>query len=207
MAFKTRRPRYCNVVLGDEGTTGINFEAQAKSVSLKADRDSGIDLGLTPSAKYPYADEPTWTLSIGYWEGVDTDMSKVLGSYLFAHDGEILPFTYRPDANNLSVGFKGNVMVLTGGFGSEQGSTSEQSVDLPVQGQPIMLDGTYLGGGTVGGGTWTATTAYKLGQTITVGGKILYVTTAGTSASTSPTAPAAVGGTVVDGSVTWTRLT
>jgi hypothetical protein len=54
---------------------------------------------------------------------------------------------------------------------------------------------------------WQATHAYTLGQLVTVTGKVLKVTTAGTSGSTIPTAPGSVGGTVVDGTVTFTRQT
>ncbi|HEY1177855.1 MAG TPA: hypothetical protein VGF17_16995 [Phytomonospora sp.] len=53
---------------------------------------------------------------------------------------------------------------------------------------------------------WTATTAYALGSKVRLsGGDVLEATTAGTSSSTEPTAPGTVGGTVTDGTVTWTR--
>lgn len=53
---------------------------------------------------------------------------------------------------------------------------------------------------------WAATTAYALGLKVTLsGGQKLEATTAGTSGATQPTAPASVGGTVTDGTVTWTR--
>lgn len=55
-------------------------------------------------------------------------------------------------------------------------------------------------------GTWAATTAYALGASVELaGGQELVVTTAGTSGASVPTAPGAVGGTVTDGTVTWTR--
>ncbi|QIG58321.1 hypothetical protein SEA_SKOG_169 [Gordonia phage Skog] len=56
-------------------------------------------------------------------------------------------------------------------------------------------------------GTWAATTAYSLAKKVNIGGKVLEVTTAGTSAGTIPTAPGSVGGTVTDGTVVWTRRT
>lgn len=63
-----------------------------------------------------------------------------------------------------------------------------------------------VGGGS--GGTtapaWAATTAYSIGDTVTLSdGSILQATIAGTSGSTEPTAPAATGDTVTDGTVTW----
>lgn len=50
--------------------------------------------------------------------------------------------------------------------------------------------------------TWAATHAYALNATVTAGGKVYKVTTAGTSGSAAPTWPAS--GTVTDGTVVWT---
>lgn len=53
---------------------------------------------------------------------------------------------------------------------------------------------------------WKATTSYSLNDVVTLAsGEKLKVTTAGTSGTTEPTAPASVGGTVTDGDVVWTR--
>lgn len=209
MAFKSNRAKHSDLVLGDEATDGINFNTQAKSISLTPERDSGIDRALHPDAAYPYADEPTWTLSIGFIEGNDpADRTSVLGAYLFAHDGEIVPFTYRPDANDPSVGWKGNVMIITGGFGSTQGSTSEQEAALPVQGQPEGLDGSTLGSGLVGApAAWTATTAVVYGAQLTTGGKTFKVTTAGTTGASAPTVTSTIiGQSVIDGTAVLTRI-
>lgn len=53
---------------------------------------------------------------------------------------------------------------------------------------------------------WAATTAYTVGTAVTTGGGTLQCIDAGTSAASAPTLPASVGGTVVDGSVTWQRI-
>lgn len=53
---------------------------------------------------------------------------------------------------------------------------------------------------------WAATTAYSLGQNVSVAGGILEVTTAGTSGASAPTLPGAIGGTVSNGTVTFTRI-
>lgn len=53
---------------------------------------------------------------------------------------------------------------------------------------------------------WQATHAYALNDKVTLsGGAVLNASTPGTSGATAPTPPA-VGGTVTDGSVTWTRI-
>jgi hypothetical protein len=53
---------------------------------------------------------------------------------------------------------------------------------------------------------WAATTVYAIGARVTVSGGTLEATVAGTSGATVPTNPATVGGTVVDGTVTWKRI-
>jgi hypothetical protein len=54
---------------------------------------------------------------------------------------------------------------------------------------------------------WDASTAYALDDTVKLtGGEALKVTTAGTSGTLEPTAPANLGDTVTDGTVTWARI-
>jgi hypothetical protein len=52
---------------------------------------------------------------------------------------------------------------------------------------------------------WAATHVYALNALVTLTGKVLKATTAGTSGSTAPTVPGTIGGAVTDGTVTWTR--
>lgn len=53
---------------------------------------------------------------------------------------------------------------------------------------------------------WVATTAYTKGETVVTGSTILICTVAGTSAASAPTPPTTLGGTVVDGTVTWASV-
>jgi hypothetical protein len=54
---------------------------------------------------------------------------------------------------------------------------------------------------------WAASTAYAVGDRVKLaGGEFLEATEAGTSGATEPVAPSAIGGTVVDGTVTWKRI-
>lgn len=53
---------------------------------------------------------------------------------------------------------------------------------------------------------WAATTVENVGDLVLNSGARLQAITAGTTGSTAPTNPGSVGGTVVDGSVTWRRV-
>jgi hypothetical protein len=53
---------------------------------------------------------------------------------------------------------------------------------------------------------WVASTAYLLGDRVTIGDTLLQVTVAGTSSDTEPDAPTVIGRTVTDGTVTWERI-
>lgn len=52
---------------------------------------------------------------------------------------------------------------------------------------------------------WAATTVYTAGVVVYIATGELVCTVSGTSGSTAPALPGAVGGTVVDGTVTWKR--
>ena len=55
---------------------------------------------------------------------------------------------------------------------------------------------------------WSASTAYSVGAQATLtGGTYLEATVGGTSSAVEPTAPSLLGRTVVDGTVTWARIT
>lgn len=64
---------------------------------------------------------------------------------------------------------------------------------------PCLPDPTSTG--------WVAATAYAVGDQVRIApSEFLEATVAGTSAGSAPTTPTALGGTVVDGTVTWKRI-
>ena len=59
-------------------------------------------------------------------------------------------------------------------------------------------------------GAWTASTAITAGEVVvptTMNGHLYICTTAGTTGTTQPTWPTTSGGTLTDGTVTWTEMT
>lgn len=82
---------------------------------------------------------------------------------------------------------------------------NEASAAVDFLGRATTSSVDYLGR-ALAVGTWVAETAYALGVTVELStGEELIVTTAGTTDVAEPTPPASRGGTVEDGTVTWTR--
>lgn len=73
-------------------------------------------------------------------------------------------------------------------------------------GRNVGASNTDFVGRALSSAPWATATAYSVGSIVYVTGGELVATVAGTShASTAPTAPGSVGGTVTDNTVTWQR--
>lgn len=73
----------------------------------------------------------------------------------------------------------------------------------PTAGETAEWTITVAGG--LHSGNWAGSTDYAAGTWVrTAAGRVLEATTGGTSGTTEPTVPAAIGGTVTDGTVVWT---
>lgn len=102
-----------------------------------------------------------------------------------------------------------NAVIKTGDIPTvtPSGSRTESYNALNGAGVSTTYVHNYDTGKTAVPKTWAATTAYAAGDYVIRTSKVLECTTAGTSGASAPTAPGAVGGTVTDGSVAWTRRT
>jgi hypothetical protein len=143
MAFDPYYAKNVDFVLGEEAT-GYNFKCQLRSVTLTPDVNTERIKTLCPEGQFSNVDDPEWTLELGYLFGNVTDAvnDQSLADFLLDHMGEKMPFYYAPRAGGS--GYTGTVTILPGPIGGEQGGFSEQSVSLPVDGQP----GTWAGVGT-----------------------------------------------------------
>lgn len=127
-----------DLILGDEAT-GDNFKCQLKSVALTPETNTVKSKSLCPDGQRAEMEDPEWTLSLGYFEeeAEATDTVEALGDYLFENHGDKVPFLFRPMSGGR--GWSGTVTLQAGGTGGEQGNFSEQSVELPLDGQPTRV--------------------------------------------------------------------
>lgn len=159
MTFLPFTAKDVDLILGDEAADGENFKCQLRSVTLTPDTNIERIKTLCPTGQYASVSDPEWSLELGYLYGKeDTDPAKALSRFLLDHAGEQMDFTFRPWAGDDAEGYEGTVTVVPGPIGGEEGSFSEQSVSLPVEGQPVPLTPTpsVATGATAGiPGSWT----------------------------------------------------
>lgn len=128
-----------DLILGDIAT-GDNFKCQIRSIVLTPSMDIQRTKTACPTGQFSATDEPEWSLDLGYLYGRHaTDQMKALGRYLIENVGEQVPFTVRWDADDPTDGYTGTVTIVPGPVGGNYGQFSEQSVSLPVEGQPVPL--------------------------------------------------------------------
>lgn len=137
MAFTPLFMRDVNLILGDVAAGGADFQCQARSVVLTPDVTVTKIKTLCPDGQFADVDIPEWTLTVGYLYGSATTPDVSLADYLLANSGDKVDFEFRPVSGG--AGYTGKVTLLPGPIGGDQGSFSEQSVDLPVDGQPAAV--------------------------------------------------------------------
>lgn len=110
---------------------------------------------------------------------------------------------YRRNAD-ISEGFEGYGYVKVSENGGPKSQPSEATANITGSGERFVINNPYNAAPPVAA-AWAATTDYAYGDLVTVAGGTLRATEDGTSGAVAPTAPATVGGTVIDGTVEWTR--
>lgn len=136
MAFKPIFMKDVDLILGDEATPK-NFKCQLRSVELTPDTNIERTRTMCPDGQFAEVDDPEWTLSLGYLNGDEDGTQGALADYLLTNKGTKVDFLFRPRSGGK--GYSGEVTLLAGSIGGSQGSFSEGSVDLPVDGQPVAV--------------------------------------------------------------------
>lgn len=143
MAYVPLYMKDVDLILGDEAT-GTNFKCQLRSVTLTPDVNVERIKTLCPTGQYSNVDDAEWSLELGYLYGVDdTTAANALANYLLTNSGDKVAFFFAPVAGG--AGYSGSVTLVPGPLGGEQGSFSEQSVSLPLDGQPVTWTGVGAG--------------------------------------------------------------
>lgn len=127
------------LVFGSDETGGTAFQCQARSVTLNPDVNIQRTKTLCPTGQFSDVDTPEWTLEVGYLYGTsDVPATEpAFADFLLENQGVKMNVFFRPVAGG--AGYQVSATLLPGGIGGEQGSFSEQSVSLPVDGQPAAL--------------------------------------------------------------------
>lgn len=133
MAFQPLYMKDVNLILGDEAT-GTDFKCQLRSVTLTPDSNIERIKTLCPTGQFANVDDPEWNLDLGYLYGTDDAGGDSLADYLLNNASLKVEFFFAPISGGS--GYQGVVSIVPGPIGGEQGSFSEQSVSLPVDGQP-----------------------------------------------------------------------
>lgn len=137
MTLKPIMMKDVDLIIGDTAT-GPNFKCQLTSVTLTPDTTVATLKTLCPSGTFNQAGNPKWTLELGYAnfvdEGTPASTIPVLADFLLESSGKILPAVFRPVAGG--AGYSMDVLVVPGPVGGSADGWAEQTVSLPVEGQP-----------------------------------------------------------------------
>ena len=144
MAFAPIFMRASDVKIGavtagvpDDEATATAYECEVRSVLFTPDASTERVKTLCPSGSYANVSAAEWSVEIGYLVG-ETDSGTTLSEWLFDHQGEKAIVYFRPVSGG-DTGMSAIVTVVAGPYGGEEGGFSEQSVTLPVDGQPSKL--------------------------------------------------------------------
>lgn len=167
--------------------SGVTFTPSASQITWQ---------GLHPDASFTDTATATWAVALDYvqdWETVDS-----LSRYLYEHEGETVVAEFRPRSGSGPT-FTAELIIVPGAIGGAVNTFGTTTVTLGAQGRPVMTDAAPFA-------AWAATTAYDVGDRVTVasGTARMRAVIAGTSDAAEPTPPA-VGAGVEDGTVTWVR--
>lgn len=183
-----------------------------------------IDTFLADAVEVVYS-SMKWGLNIGALQ-IDHDNLDLAFNGDYDTGGYLIPGSPTPVGAGLFLLFQGRVSKLgfwipntTVTLGDAPSVDTENFFELPlsasilgaannvlpaVEGTPAIMK-LFKDGLNAPAAAWAATTAYGLGDRVIVDAGELEATVAGTSGSTKPNLPGSVDGTVIDGTVTWTR--
>lgn len=121
-----------------DGETDLGtFERAISEAILSPSVDTVVWRGAVPDSVFKDTTSPDWTFGIKLAQDHSTTGS--LSSVLHANAGKVLTFALTanvPDADFKAATF--DAVAVPGNYGGTVGSVAEDTVTMPVQGQPVI---------------------------------------------------------------------
>lgn len=113
-----------------------NYEAHVNRVELAPSTGTVTWQGLTPSASFTGSTASTWVANLS---GVqDWETADALAEYLFDHEGEEVPISFRPRRGSGAT-FTGTVTCVPTSVGGDVSTFPVFAVTLPMSGKPTKV--------------------------------------------------------------------
>ena len=113
-----------------------NYEAHVNRVALVPSNSTVTWQGLTPAASFTGSTSSTWVAELS---GVqDWETADALAEYLFDHEGEEVPISFRPRKGTGST-FTGTVTCVPTSVGGDVSTFPVFAVTLPMSGKPTKV--------------------------------------------------------------------
>jgi len=115
--------------------TPDDFAAHASSVTFTPSGGTVTWNGLKKNS-FTDATVPTWTCNLEYAQ--DWESTNSLSRYLYTHEGEHLPVTFKP-THGSGPSFTGTVIVTSGAIGGAVNAVATASVTLGMEDRPALV--------------------------------------------------------------------
>lgn len=118
------------------GLDGEQFECQVQSWTLSNNTDDGETMYTQcPDGEFREEADPDFALEVTFFADWRSDG---ISDYLWAHDGETVPFVldHHPDIPAEHVRWAGSVKLKAPNVGGEARTTEQTEVTLPIIGKP-----------------------------------------------------------------------
>lgn len=121
------------LILG--GPTGDDFRKHASGVTFTPSSSSITWTGLGQNSHTDVA-TATWAASIDYVQ--DWDSANSLSRYLYEHEGETVPATFRP-RSGVGPSFEVDLVITPGAIGGQVNSFATTTVTLGCAAKPELV--------------------------------------------------------------------
>lgn len=115
--------------------TADDFGAHVSAVTFTPSGSTVTWNGLKKNS-FTDATVPTWTCNLEYVQ--DWASANSLSRYLYAHEGEHLPVTFKP-THGAGPSFTGTVIVTSGAIGGAVNAAATASVTLGMEDRPTLV--------------------------------------------------------------------